>query len=363
MQGNGPFKLEQNVIVRVVCLLTFAAFTFVYLYFYQADIVAAGQHILAQGQTHYNRLIGAIVVTVLLCILQTVIYRYVKLEGRAHAITYMPSLLILTFISSIGCRADVALSFGAWPWAGPALLVLFGLLVWVAKEVEPYEPEGTAKGVFPRVLWINLALLVLQFLLVGFFSNHNDVFHYRMRMERLILQKDYKQALQVGCKSLAADSSLTMLRAHALAAQKQLPEKFFDYPVVGGADALRTNRTSVRTVMVPDSVISWMVDSSEVAPDFKLMALLLNRKLVDFAEQVRTYYPDSVMPKIYEEALMQYYYSNGKPFATGENVAMETDFRDFNEARLSIVDKHERYTTLRRVYGNTYWFYYRYGGH
>ena len=40
---------------------------------------------------------------------------------------------------------------------------------------------------------------------------------------------------------------------------------------------------------------------------------------------------------------------------------MEADFRDFNEMRMTTADERERYNNLKRVYGNTYWFYFRYG--
>ena len=360
MQGYSLFKMEQNQLVRWGCMGVFCVFTFMYLYFYQGDIVAVGQHILSQGQTHYNRTIGAIVVTALLAVLQTVVFRITKLEKRAHALTYFPSLLLLTFISSVGSRADVDFSFGAWPWAGPLCLVGFALLVWVAKEVEPYEPDG-AGGWFGRVVWVNLMLLCLQFLLVGCLSNHDEVFHYRMRMEKLIMKEKYADALKVGKRALAADSSLTMLRAHALAAQGLLPERFFDYPVVGGAKALRIDHATVRTVLLPDSVVTLLADSSQYARDYKLMELLLDRKLGAFAEELHKSYTDSVYPKIYGEALLQYYYSSGKPFATGQNGAMEADFRDFNEMRMTTADERERYNNLKRVYGNTYWFYFRYG--
>ena len=57
-----------------VCLLVFVVFTFVYLYFYQADVLAAGQHVLSGGQTHYRRLVGAVLITLVLLILQRFIF-------------------------------------------------------------------------------------------------------------------------------------------------------------------------------------------------------------------------------------------------------------------------------------------------
>ena len=130
---------------------------------------------------------------------------------------------------------------------------------------------------------------------------------------------------------------------------------------MGGAKALRIDHATVRTVLLPDSVVTLLADSSQYARDYKLMELLLDRKLGAFADELHKSYTDSVYPKIYGEALMQYYYSSGKPFATGQNGAMEADFRDFNEMRMTTADERERYNNLKRVYGNTYWFYFRYG--
>ena len=38
--------------MRTLCAVLFITFTFTYLYFYQADVMMATQHLLSGGQTH-----------------------------------------------------------------------------------------------------------------------------------------------------------------------------------------------------------------------------------------------------------------------------------------------------------------------
>ena len=82
-------------IIRVACAVLFVSFTFLYLYDYQDDILAMAQHVLSDGLTHYNRTIGAVLITIVLWLLQIGFYALFRLQGRAHAITFFPSLLTL----------------------------------------------------------------------------------------------------------------------------------------------------------------------------------------------------------------------------------------------------------------------------
>ena len=60
------FKKDDTLKMRLLCTVLFLSFTFVYLYFYQADILAVAQHVISNGTTHYNRTIGAVIITVTL---------------------------------------------------------------------------------------------------------------------------------------------------------------------------------------------------------------------------------------------------------------------------------------------------------
>ena len=71
--------------MRVACAIFFILFTFLYLYDYQADIMSVIQHVLSQGATHYNRLVGAVLITFVLWLLQFSIYGLIRLERVGHA--------------------------------------------------------------------------------------------------------------------------------------------------------------------------------------------------------------------------------------------------------------------------------------
>ena len=77
--------------MRVMCAVVFFVFTFCYLYFYQADVLAMAQHVLSGGKTRYNSLIGAVLITLVLYLLQLLVFAVTRLYKRAHALTYFPS--------------------------------------------------------------------------------------------------------------------------------------------------------------------------------------------------------------------------------------------------------------------------------
>ena len=341
------------------CAIAFWVFTFVYLFFYQNDVLAAGQHVLSGGQTHYNRLVGALLITLTLFVLRRAVSEVSRLQGSVHALTYFPSLLVLTIITDVSSDIDRGFSFGGWLIACPLLVVAFVALVVLLRQMPP--PGSLAgHGFFSRHLWVNMLIMAVMFVAVGLFSNGDEAFHYRMKMERLIAEERYDDALKVGRRSLVADPALTMLRAHALEKKRMLGDHFFDYPVEGEPAALLPDTAGVRTILLPDSVVTDFARTPRAKLDYRLMRLLLERDLDTFAYIVERVYPDSVMPRHFAEALLLHQFATGKNVTkTPGDVAM-TDFLDFRKmakespARIAA-------NQVRRTYRNTYWYYYKYG--
>lgn len=229
---------NSTIASRVICAIVFSLFTFLFLYFFQADVLTAAQHILSGGITHYSRLLGAILITFILQLLQIAIFSFTRLTKRTHALTYFPSCLVLAFITDISPNIATHFSIGAWGWIIPLLLVVYVGAIKLALVFQPYEPENSSSGLFSRNMWINLLILNLFFLFVGLASNGNDIFHYRMRIENLLSKGKFDKAISVGAKSDESDASLTMLRIYALSKSGQLGDKLFTYPVRGGSYAL-----------------------------------------------------------------------------------------------------------------------------
>ena len=369
--------------MKVMCAILFLFFSFLYLYEYQADILAVAQHVLSDGQTHYNRTIGAVLITAVLYLLQIGVYAVTKLSKRTHAMTYFPSLLILAIITDISPNIDLHFSFGAWLVVFPLLLILYGFFVWACRQFQPYEADVNSSGLFSRMMWINVLTMSVMFMLVGMVSNHNDVFHYRMHIEQCLLEGKDQEAVITGSQSLVSDSSLTMLRAYALSRTNQLGDKLFEYPIVGNSESLLPNGSSVRMLMYPEQKLyaylgMWFkqpfspmhyltfIERHHVAKkpacDYLLCGYLMDKNLDAFVHAIGKYYDlkSASLPKHYREALILYTHLRSHPVIVYHSSVMDADFQDYQDMENKYADKQIRKSALRNTFGNTYWYYYQY---
>lgn len=314
--------------VRGVCAVIFILFSFLWLYEFQADVLAVAQHVLSQGQTHYDRTIGAVLITAVLMLLQLCVYAVTRLSRRTHALTYLPSMLVLAVISDVPSDIDYHFSFGAWAWVIPVVLIAWGGVVWLAKHVMPFENDDkTPTGVFSRRMWINLLQMMIMMIVVTVVGNTNAVFHFTAHAETALLRNDAESATRVGIRSEETDECLSMLRIHALARQGQLAEQLFCYPLKGNsADMLPLKGSRSRLRLLPADSI-WKAfgarpvyamttkfylsalerDTVEhpMVADYVLCGLLIDRQLDDFAEALPRYYSmeEDSLPRHYREAL------------------------------------------------------------
>ncbi|MBR6980469.1 MAG: hypothetical protein IKH88_11650 [Prevotella sp.] len=364
----------------VACACAFCLFSFCYLLFYQTDVLVAGQHVLSEGKTHYVGWVGAVLITLTLFLLQRVVFMFTKLSKRAHFLTYFPSMLILTIVTDVSSNIDLGFSFGGWYVAVPILMLFFIGAVWTARQMEPFEPEPASPGVTSRTIWVNLIAMVVMMVLTGIFSNGDEAFHQRMRMERLIAQGKYAQAIKVGRKSQVADPQITMLRAFALSKKGLMGEHFFEYPFVREGKTLMHDTIGNRTILLNDSILATVVKSSRARLDYKLIDMLIDRDVEKFAVTVRKAYPDSIMPKHYAEALAIYKKIAPPPPPKAE----ETDSKKGKKKKkkkeeekvvvqapdpmqlrldefLKMKEKKDKpgwALQLRKKFGDTYWYYY-----
>ena len=105
---------KDTTLMHVTCTTLFVAFTFCYLYFYQCDLIAASQHILSGGQTHYDRLIGGCIVTLALFCVHLAFLAVIRLMYRAYALTFYPSLLILLIMTVVQIPDSAHCNYGVW---------------------------------------------------------------------------------------------------------------------------------------------------------------------------------------------------------------------------------------------------------
>ena len=364
--------------IRYSCALLFMLFSFCYIFFLQGEILAEAQFVYSKGVTSYDILIGAIIITVILQIVQWIVSMLSRLPSRAHALSYLPSMLLLAMLTDVNEEAIEHFSFGAWVWVTPCILVAYILLVIFVKKVD-HDNSVDSRGIKSQI-YPNFVILFLLILCVGVIPQTTDVYHYELKTERLILAKDYEGAAAVGKKSLRATARLTQLRMYALSKQDLLAENLFDYPQYYGskglldiADTSSLERFTTqdicfhlgafcgKSIQTADRYYRLMLGDSicnQHTADYYLCSLLLDKKLPEFLRQLPRYYDlsDSIayesLPRAYREALLQ----------TGKKTDFDTDarFRDYNELKASLKDETERINKTHREFGNTYWWYYDY---
>lgn len=366
--------------MRLVCAIFFILFTSLYLNKYQPDILAATQHVLSHGATHYNNLVGTILITLALWLIQVAVYAGTRLNHRTHALTYLPSMLLLAVLTDVSPDLTTSTYLGVWVWLFPLFMVVFAFVVWFFKQLEPMEPATLSAGLFSRLTWINLLQLTVASFVVCSIGCSDAVFHSRMRMESEMMKGDYHAAACVGKKVSDVDSSLSMLRIVALTKDHALCERLFEYQLVGGSDAMLPNEKSVKLMMLPeDSVYATFgivfkqkmkpltylkyVNKSKYAnkdsKDWLLCAYLLDCDLDRFAAALPRYYEvNGALPKSFREALVLYNHLRKKPLIVYKESTMDADYEDFKKVYYQTTNATARLSNVKDSYGTTYWFYY-----
>ena len=383
MRYHNPHKRNGTITTKVVCAVVFLLFSFLWLYEFQADVLAVAQHVMSDGVTHYDRTVGALLITFVLMLLQLGVAAVIKLSRRTHALTYLPSMLILALISDISPDIDSTFSFGAWKWGVPLILLLWGGAVWLARQMMPFENDDKQPtGLLSRRVWINMLQMSAMMLFVALAGNSNIVFHYSAHAEVSLMQGDVDEALRVGHESLESNERLTMLRVYALSRKGQLADRLFNYPVVGSSETILPLRMQPQ-FLAADTIWKYLGarparmmraeqyytalahDSLATAAvaDYRLCGLLIDRNLDAFVSLLPRYYEvaDSLpLPRHYQEALVLYKHLRTNPAIVYHHPVIDEDWENLQQLEAAYPLETERKYQVFEHYGGSYWYYYSY---
>ncbi len=383
MRNSGEIRLQR--VVATVCATLFAVFAFLFVAVYQAPLLEAFYNEVATGKLGYNPWLVGGVVSLLLTMLALWLNRFAKLRREWTALAYLPSALLLAFITDIDRRIYTGGGFSyIWIFIFLLGIAVYGFVAFLLRRIL-FEKIKDVTMVTNRVLWRNVMLMVLLMCLVGTLSNSEENFKRETLVKSYYDRGETAKALQVGMSSHDASRELTAMRAYILAGEDKLGEHFFEYPQYYAADGLLPlqQRTSP---LVPDSVYSLLgaaplggelsidflsrvahTDSAtNIAKNYYLTSLLLEKRLIEFKDEVLAMYgagcADS-LPKHYREALMLY----ADILDSVEVVTFEVndaDMRTRLDALRAEEAKHSdafiRGNYVRRYFGRTYWWYYLY---
>ena len=306
-------KKNSTVAITVACAIVFIAYVFCYLYFMQADVLALAQFAWSGGQTHYNAMIGAVLLTVVFFLIRIGVASVTHFPKRLHSLVYFPSLVLLGILTGGTMQSDGMVTAGGKVWVALALLLLYAVVARQLGKYRPYESPLSSTSIFSQASWMNMGLLVLMFFLCLSLGNIDRLTHNRLKMERYVAKGQYDKALLVARKSQETDSLMTMLRAYSLSKQGELGERIFSYALCGGSRALLPAVSKAERLAFSSDVQLWkhlgaapreaVSDTKEflrllqrqekakpVVDDYLLTAYLLDRNLKDFATAVKQCY-------------------------------------------------------------------------
>lgn len=364
-------------LLHLIDYVLFILFAFLFLYRLQDDLLSLTWQRLTGHMPGLSPFAVALLLTLLLVLLKMGINQQLHLKGRNHAISFIPSFILLALITALEPRLPMAkiLIFAA------ALLVFF-LLVRFSKR------GFRTNDNFWTMACPNLVIMLGGFLFVTLLSNTDEVFHYELSMERRLSRGQYAAALRVGNGSMATSRRLTALRAYSLSKMGQLGSHLFEYPLPEGNCDLFLHPSDAQFLILPvDSAralygylptaqnyfeklshAAARLDSSSTSAlkDYYLVTLLLKKQLDDFAKTLPHFYSTSQnglasLPKHYREALILYRSLFVHPRLIYQGSEEEqANYQDFQDVynKYSNVIMRNNYT--RRLYGNTYWWYYHF---
>lgn len=343
---------NNSTATRMVCAIIFGLFCFIFLYRYQGDILVFKQFQASRGETHYEILLGALLVTVVLFILQIGIYFITRLKGIFHAITYFPSLIILTFLTQLDTfHISYRPQGNEWIWQLSLLIAIWGIVTYIAIQYQKVEIEIPHNGIFSQLTFINLFTLTILILIPCLIGNNDRIFHQRIHQEYLIEQQQPDKAWQIGKYLNPENKNQVMINAYCLMQMHHLGDSLFTLQLPMGMTTLMPNTDNGYPLVLNTQAI---VNKTKHHRDYLLSKFLLKRDLDHFVEKLPKWYDlKKTLPQHYREAMVLYTAIKPKPSLHYVSEELEPKLIEFQQLR------HKgHFKELKDKYEHTYWYYY-----
>lgn len=369
--------------------LLFIFFSVLFLWGLQSNLLILICLRFLHVESSFTPFMLAVILTTLLTLVKNILNRFVRFKGKRHSISFIPSFILLVLLTNLVPGIDLSI----------IISVIAGLLIYIFFV---YNGRGPKKGLFFSsgaimshsdnfftLFFPNLLVMLCCFFFTVLFSNTNDIFHYELEIEHYIKKENYAGALKVAANEEETSTRLTALRALAMAKSSSLGEHLFEYPIIKGDSDLFLHPSDAENLIFPiDSARSlwgYLPNESQaytllkqhvtrkewvthkVLVDYWLCTLLLQKNLSAFTHYLPLYYnmkkveKGGRLPKHYQEALILYQSLYTQPSIIYRNVETETNYSDFLDVINHYSNKQMRSNYTRRLYGNTYWWYYYFG--
>ncbi|MDO4801203.1 MAG: hypothetical protein Q4A15_03465 [Prevotellaceae bacterium] len=221
---------SSTLAVRTICLVIFLIFSFLYLYKFQGDIYAVSQHILSDGKTSYNNLVGAIVLTAILYCLHIVTLYFVHLRSHLYALSYTPSFLLLILLTYINSQVVQHKSVLILFLIVPLMIAVIYVVYYFAKSPRLHDRSHFTLSILTREMWNNILIMTVLMFATILMGNSDRALHNRMNYEhRVIIYRAevmHQQKIQAEKDSLrqkAIDDSIKAVKDSIREREFKLP--------------------------------------------------------------------------------------------------------------------------------------------
>lgn len=373
-------RRSYNIISRI-CMLAFAIYSFLYLYILQPGMLAYTQHVLSEGKTVYSPFLGAIIITTTLLIIASVLTKTIQPALPCIGLIYFQPCMVLSLLTNIvsvpedNSKSCIAL------YQILLILLWFVVLYFLRIQGRNTRTDGTS-SVYINALTFNALSMSLIILFSGVSAKSNDAFHYETEIQRSLLSKYYNQSLKVGYRSKSSTLHLTALRAYALSKEGKLGDLLFHYPQHYKSNGLLIPlRDTTYMLFSPDLIyrnigayprskmditkylrrVVQLQPNNRVAADYYLCALLLDKNLCEFVNEIpKLYTLNDSLPRHYAEAILLFNRMHSSSDIEYDNTVVSADYDDYITLGTKYSDKEIRKNMLQKSFGTTYWWYYQY---
>ena len=359
--------------------VAFALFLFVFLSQTQGDVLCRLYRKLIDATAEPSHWLLGGAVTIILIIIMLLPMR--TAFCRRYPLTE-------TIPAAFAAVLLVSLPFAGWQHVLLTILyyIISGWLL-VCCSIRLNKTYRTARRRLPLLLYGTGTLLVC--FVTGLRAAATDADHYELRTAEALRRCNYAAAYRTGEISLAVTPRLFAMRSYLMATHGEgLPQMLFKQPIPAGGSKhlLLPDDDWQRLNFPPDSLYARLggkpaanetalhffkrhalpADTAHrptpLARDYYLCALLLDRRLSDFANAYAALCPnDSVnIPRFYSEALALHSRKHTLPFAYSD-AAVAANLLDFMDMARTAGTAQEGRNLLRRSYGETFWWYYYFG--
>ncbi len=365
--------------ILITLRVIFALFLFFFLSVAQGDVLCyLYRRLIDASSEPAHWLLGGAVAAILILIM--------SLLSRTAVCRRNP--LTETIPAGLAAVLAVSLPFTSWQHVLVTILyycVAAAMLVFCNRLLQKAYHTGRRR--LPLLIY-GTGLLLVCFV-TGLRTAATDADHYELRTAEALRRCDYAAAYRTGEISLAVTPRLFAMRSYLLATQGEgLPQMLFKQPIpAGGSKHLLLPDDDWQSLnFPPDSLYTRLggkpsanetalhffkrlalpADTAHrptpLARDYYLCALLLDRRLSDFANAYAALCPgDSVnIPRFYSEALALHSRKHTLPFAYGD-AAVAANLLDFMDMARTAGTAQEGRNLLRRSNGETFWWYYYFG--